>query len=294
MITTITKTIVLGEASSSPLTLHRMGYGTMRLTGPHIWGEPADRAGALQILKEAVKAGVNYLDTADYYGLGVTNRLLAEALYPYPNDLVIGTKIGCIRGADTSWNPFAQPDQLRQSIDNNLKELKQEQITLVHFRRMENAATPFEESMQAMFDMQKEGKILHVGVSNVTRQQLQAAMQMGTVASVQNLYSYLQRSSVPGPMGGQGGDQVLAICEAHHIPLIPYFSLQTSLGKAQEKAEQVAAKYGVTVAQLNLAWLLHKSPWILPIPGTTSLQHLQENLAAATLVLSEEDMAFLG
>lgn len=287
-----TKTVTLGKDSS--LTLHRIGYGTMRLTGPQIWGEPANRDEALQILKKAVDAGVNYIDTADYYGPGVTNRLIAEALHPYPDGLVIGTKVGAIRGANKSWNAFSQPEQLRQSIDNNLKELKQEQITLVHFRVMDNAPTPVEESLQAMFDMQREGKILHVGVSNVTREQLQTAMQMGTVASVQNLYSYAQRTTVPGPLGGQGGEQVLDICEEHHIAFIPYFSLQTSLGKAQEKIGQVAAAHNASPAQLNLAWLLHKSPVILPIPGTTSLKHLGENLAAADISLSDEDMAFLG
>ena len=292
--TTTNTTLVLGESSSSPFTLHRIGYGTMRLTGEGIWGEPADRNGALQILKRAVEAGVRYIDTADYYGPGVTNRLIAEALYPYPADLVIGTKVGASRGSNKSWLPFNQPDQLRQSIDNNLKELKQEQITLVHFRAMDHGSTPFEESMEAMFAMQQEGKILHVGVSNVSREQLQTAMQMGAVASVQNLYSYAQRTTLPGPYGGQGGEQVLDICETNQIPLIPYFSLQTSLGKTQAKMEQVAAKYGISVAQLNLAWLLHKSPWILPIPGTTSLKHLEENLTAMNVSLSEEDMAFLG
>ena len=266
----------------------------MRLTGPQIWGEPANRDEALQILKKAVDAGVNYIDTADYYGPGVTNRLIAEALHPYPAGLVNGTKVGAIRGANKSWNAFSQPEQLRQSIDNNLKELKQEQITLVHFRVMDNAPTPVEESLQAMFDMQREGKILHVGVSNVTREQLQTAMKMGTVASVQNLYSYAQRTTVPGPLGGQGGEQVLDICEEHHIAFIPYFSLQTSLGKAQEKIGQIATKYNVSPAQLNLAWLLHKSPVILPIPGTTSLKHLEENLAAGDISLSDEDMTFLG
>lgn len=294
MTTSISSTIVLGQGSSSPLTLHRMGYGTMRLTGEGIWGEPADRNGALQVLKKALEAGVRYFDTADYYGPGVTNRLIAEALHPYPNDLVIGTKVGAIRGDNKSWLPFNKPDQLRQSIDNNLKELKQEHITLVHFRAMDHGTTPFEESMQAMFDMQREGKILHVGVSNVSREQLQTAMAMGIVASVQNLYSYAQRTTLPGPYGGQGGEQVLDICEAEHIPLIPYFSLQTSLGKTGEKMEQVAAKYSISVAQLNLAWLLHKSPWILPIPGTTSLKHLEENLAAMQVSLSDEDMALLG
>jgi pyridoxine 4-dehydrogenase len=293
MITTISSTVTIGENSEHPLTAHRPGYGTMRLTGEQIWGEPADRPEALRILKKAVDLGVNYIDTADYYGPGVTNRLIAEALFPYPADLIIGTKVGAIRKADKSWNPFSKPEQLRQSIENNLKELKQEQISLVHFRFMPGGESSFAESLEAMFTMQKEGKILHVGLSNVSREQLETGLKMGRIASVQNLYGYTQRTTLSGPMGGAGGEEILDLLEANHIPLIPYFSLQTSLGKSQEKIEKMAAKYDLSPAQMNITWLLHKSPWILPIPGTSSPAHLKENLKAAETSLSSEDMAFL-
>jgi len=294
MVSTIPSTVTIGENSAHPLTAHRPGYGTMRLTGEGIWGEPKNRPEALQILKKAIDLGVNYIDTADYYGPGVTNRLIAEALYPYSKELIICTKIGAIRKEDKSWNPFSKPEELRQSVENNLKELKQEQISLVHFRFMNGTEAGFEASLEAMFAMQKEGKILHVGLSNVTRAQLETGLKMGPIASVQNLYGYTQRTTLAGPLGGAGGEEILDLLEAHHIPLIPYFSLQTSLGKGQEKIEQMAKKYNLTPAQMNITWLLHKSPWLLPIPGTTSLVHLEENFKAAETSISEEDMAFLG
>jgi pyridoxine 4-dehydrogenase len=290
----VSSSVTIGEDSSSPLTASRPGYGTMRLTGEDIWGEPKNRPEALQILKKAVDLGVNYIDTADYYGPGVTNRLIAEALYPYSSDLIIGTKIGARRGDDKSWNFFGWPEQLKESVDLNLKELKQEQISLVHFRLMPPGAEIFEESLNAMFEMQREGKILHVGLSNVSRKQLQIALKMGKIASVQNLYGYTQRTTLAGPMGGAGGDEILDLLEEHHIPLIPYFSLQTSLGKGQDKIEEMAKKYGISPAQMNIVWLLNKSPWILPIPGTTSLDHLEENLKAAETELDPDDMVYLG
>ena len=290
----ISSAVVIGEGSSSPLTANRPGYGTMRLTGEGIWGEPKNRPEALQILKKAVDLGVNYIDTADFYGPGVTNRLIAEALYPYSSDLIIGTKIGAKRGEDKSWNFFGKPEQLRESIDLNLTELKQDQLSLVHFRLMPPGAEKFEESLNAMFDMQKEGKILHVGLSNVSREQFQTALKMGKIASVQNLYGYTQRTTLAGPMGGAGGEEILDLLEEHHIPLIPYFSLQTSLGKGQDKIERMAKKYSISPAQMNIVWLLNKSPWILPIPGTTSPDHLEENLKAAEMELEPDDMAYLG
>jgi pyridoxine 4-dehydrogenase len=293
MLATISSTVTIGEHSGHPLIAHRPGYGTMRLTGDQIWGEPINRPQALQILRKAAELGVNYIDTADYYGPGVTNRLIAEALYPYSDELIIGTKVGAVRKADKSWNPFSKPEQLRQSVENNLKELKLEQLSLVHFRYMPAGETSFEASLEAMYAMQKEGKILHVGVSNVSRQQLETSLKMGPIASVQNLYGFAQRTTLTGPMGGAGGQEVLDLLQASHIPLIPYFSLQTSLGKGQEKMEKMAEKYGLSPAQMNITWLLHKSPWILPIPGTTSLAHLLENLKAAETSLSPEDMAYL-
>ena len=291
-----TKEIIIGRESKSPLTVKRFGYGTMRLTGEHIWGEPANRPEALAILKQCIKSGINFIDTADYYGEDVTNRLIAEALYPYPADLVICTKVGGARKPDKSWIPFNRPENLRSSIDNNLHTLKLEQITLVHFRTIAGGDVPFKESMDAMFEMQKEGKILHVGVSNVSLEELELAMSIGQISTVENMYGYGQRVSVNLAYAGEtrGGEEVLETCEKNGIPLIPFFSLVQSLPNKDNKILTIAKKYGATEAQVNLAWLLHRSPWILPIPGTSSLKHFEENLKATELELTKEDMEFLG
>lgn len=286
-------TITIAGKISNPVTVNRFGYGTMRLTGEGIYGEPPNRPEALEILKRAVNAGVNFIDTADYYGEDVTNRLIAEALHPYPADLVICTKVGATRKPDKSWIPFNTPENLRTSIDNNLRTLKLEQITLVHFRVSGHGA-PFAESVQAMFEMQKEGKILHVGVSNVNVEELLTAMKMGPVATVENMFGHASRTTIKMPYGEtRGGHEVLDICEQNSIPLIPYWSLQNSLPKKDTRTATIAAKHNATEAQINLAWLLHHSPWLLPIPGTSSLAHFEENLKATEVKLTEEDMAFL-
>jgi aryl-alcohol dehydrogenase-like predicted oxidoreductase len=287
--------ITIAQHSAQPLTVSRLGYGTMRLTGPEIWGEPADRPQALEILKTAVASGVNFIDTADYYGEDVTNRLIVEALHPYPAGLVICTKVGATRRPDKSWVPFNTPANLCTSIENNLRTLKQEQIQLVHLRLMGHGAVPLEEQLGAMFALQQEGKIQHVGLSNVSRAELETGLKMGAIATVENMYGHGQRTTINlGHGDSQGGEEVLDLCEQHGIPLIPYFSLVNSLPKADNQIAEIAKKYNASEAQINLAWLLHKSPWILPIPGTSSLAHLRENLKAAEIMLSAEDMAYLG
>lgn len=286
-------TITIAPNSAHPLTVSRLGYGTMRLTGPDIWGEPADRPQALEILKTAVAAGVNFIDTADYYGEDITNRLIVEALHPYPQDLVICTKVGATRRPDKSWVPFNTPANLRTSIENNLRTLKQDQIQLVHLRLMGHDA--LEEQLAAMFEMQKESKILHVGLSNASREDLETGLKLGEIATVENMYGYGQRTTLGGAHGEtRGGEEVLELCEQHGIPLIPFFSLVHGLPNAGNKLVEIAKKHNATEAQINIAWLLHKSPWILPIPGTSSLAHFRENLKAAEIQLSAEDMAYLG
>ena len=288
-------TITIAQNSAQPLTVSRLGYGTMRLTGPAIWGEPADRPQALAILKKAVESGVNFLDTADYYGEDVTNRLIVEALHPYRADLVICTKVGATRRPDKSWVPFNTPENLRTSIDNNLRTLRREQIQLVHLRLMGHGAVPLEEQLGAMFELQREGKIQHVGLSNVNREELETGLSMGEIATVENMYGYAQRTTLREAHGEtRGGEEVLALCEQHGIPLIPFFSLVHGLPKAGDKLAEIARKHNATEAQLNIAWLLHRSPWLLPIPGTSSLAHFEENVKAADIKLSAEDMAYLG
>jgi pyridoxine 4-dehydrogenase len=286
--------ITIAKNSAHPLEVSRLGYGTMRLTGPEIWGEPANRPEALAILKKAVEEGVNFLDTADYYGEDITNRLIAEALYPYPEDLVICTKVGATRKPDKSWVPYATPQNLRDSIDNNLRTLKLEQISLVHLRTMAHNQVPFKESLDAMFELQREGKILHIGLSNISPEELETGLSTGPLATVENMYSHGQRTTLLAAHGeSRGGEEVLHLCEQHEIPLIPYFSLVHSLPKADNKIAVIAQKYNVSEAQISLAWLLHRSAWILPIPGTSSLIHLEENLRSADIHLSREDMEFL-
>lgn len=289
----ISKTITIGSNSKNPIIVNRLGYGTMRLTGEGIYGEPANRPEALQILKQAVASDVNFLDTADYYGEDVTNRLISEALYPYRDDLVICTKVGCTRKPDKSWIPYNTPENLRTSIENNLRTLKIEQVTLVHFRAMHGHMN-FEESMEAMFKMQEEGKILHVGVSNVSVENVETALKMGNIATVENMYGHAQRTSMKNNFGDTyGGGEVLALCEQNKIPLIPYFSLVHAIGKKDNRIAEIAQKYNVSETEVNIAWLLHKSPWILPIPGTSSLAHFLENIKAKNLSLTKEDMQFL-
>lgn len=288
------KEIIIGAGTASPLSARKPGYGTMRLTGEGFYGEPQDRDSAIALLRKAVEMGVNFFDTADFYGPGVTNRLLSEALYPYPNDLIIATKVGSKRGTDKSWLPYGKPDELRISVENNLKELKLEQLALVHYGKAANSPGDYEEGLGTMLALQKEGKILHIGLSNATIDQFNTAIKVGKVASVENMYSYTQRITDPAsPYGFQGGE-LLSLCEEYQIPFIPFFSLQTSLPSGQNKMKELADAKGVTVAQLNIAWLLYRSSWIIPIPGTTSIQHLEENINAANIALSEDDLAYLG
>ena len=288
------KVIIIGAGTARPIAVRTPGYGTMRLTGEDFWGEPRDRDGAVKLLRRAVELGVNFFDTADFYGPGVTNKLLAEALYPYPADLIIATKVGAKRGEDKSWLPYGEPEELRISVENNLKELNLEQLPLVHYGKAANSPGDYEEGFATMLAMQKEGKILHLGLSNATIDQLNNAMKMGRVASVENMYSYTQRITDPSsPFGFQGGE-ILPLCEEHQIPFIPFFSLQTSLPTGQSKMKELADSKGLSVAQLNIAWLLHQSAYILPIPGTTSIQHLEENIKAADISLSKEELDYLG
>ena len=238
--------------------------------------------------------GVNFFDTADFYGPGVTNKLLADALYPYAADIIIATKVGTKRGADKSWLPYGKPDELRRSVENNLKELKLDQLPLVHYGKAAQSPGDYEEGLAMMLSLQKEGKIVHVGLSNASVNQFKAAIKMGKMASVENMYSYTQRvTDLESPYGFQGGE-VLPLCEHYGIPFIPFFSLQTSLPAVQDKMEELAIIKSATIAQLNVAWLLHQSEWILPIPGTTSIQHLEENVKAVDISLSKEELDFLG
>jgi len=290
----VNKTITIGANTLNPITIKRFGYGTMRLTGEMVWGEPKNRTEALQILKTAVERGIRFIDTADFYGEDVTNRLICEALLPYPNDLVVATKVGTIRGKDKSWNNYTKPENLRSSIENNLRTLQVDQIQLAHLRVMPSSDVPFEASLEEMFKMQQEGKIQHVGLSNVSLEELEKALKAGTIASVENAFGYGQRTSFESH-GQQyrGLQQVIGLCKENIIPMIPFWSLQNSSSKEGDKISEIAKKYDTTTAQINLAWLLHYDNLMLPIPGTSKLKHFEENLDAFEIKLTEEDLSFL-
>ncbi|MFH7013893.1 aldo/keto reductase [Flavobacterium sp. FlaQc-52] len=288
------KTITIGANTNNPITINRLGYGTMRLPGDFVWGEPKNKDEALEILRTASRKGINFLDTADFYGDDITNKLIAETLYPYNDDLLICTKVGAGRTPDKGWCVFDTPENLRTSIERNLKTLKLEQLSLVHFRVMPNSETPFKESLQTMFDMQKEGKILHIGLSNVSPEELEIGLSMGNIVSVENAFGYGQRTSFElHGMQTRGLQEVMPLCIANNITMVPFWSLLNSLSKNDDKIAVIAKKYKISTAQLNIAWLLHFNDLILPIPGTSQLKHFEENIAALDIQITEEDMAFL-
>ena len=268
-------TIKLGD-----VTINRMGFGTIRLPGPGSWGYPDDPEEARRVLRRAVELGVNYLDTAAYYGPLVSDRLIVDALYPYPVGLIIGTKVGGWRGSDKRWTAEAHPKQLKATIEDNLDRLRLEQLHLVHFRAIQHADVPFANSLAAMAELQLEGKIRHIGLSNVTLAQLHAAQGMIQIASVQNLYNLADRRD----------EDVLEACAQQGIPFMPYFPLAMGrLGSGIELLGAIAQRHEATPAQVALAWLLVRSPQIVLIPGTSSVAHLEENIASATIQLRQEE-----
>ncbi len=263
------------------LNVRRFGFGAMRITGPGIWGEPTDRPEALAVLRRTVELGINLIDTADSYGPEISETLIAEALYPYPADLVIATKGGLTRTGPNQWPPNGQPDHLRSALEGSLKRLRREQIDLYQLHRFD-PAVPVEESLGVLADMQKEGKIRHIGISEVNPQQLAQAQKVVKVVSVQNLYNLTNRT----------WEEMVDLCESQDIAFIPWFPLATGgLAKSDSPIEQIARKHDATPAQVALAWLLHRSKTMLPIAGTSSVAHLEENVAGASLKLSEAEFA---
>jgi aryl-alcohol dehydrogenase-like predicted oxidoreductase len=259
------------------LSVHRLGYGAMRLTGDGIWGPPKDRKAALAVLSRAVELGVNFIDTADSYGPGVSEELIAEALFPYPKDLVIATKGGWNRPGPNQWTHDASPAHLRNAIEGSLKRLRLDRIE-VYQLHAPDPVVPFETSVETLAELQKEGKIHLVGLSNVTREHIERARKIVPIVSVQNRYSFADRE----------WDYVVDHCERNGIAFIPWFPL--GAGKvAGEILNRVAKAHHSTPLQVALAWLLQRSPIMLPIPGTSSVEHLQENIRAASLRLTKEE-----
>src|SRR5579875_3214244 len=261
------------------LEIHRLGFGAMRITGKGIWGEPKDREDARRVLRRAVELGVDFIDTADSYGPDVSEELIGETLAPYKKGLVIATKAGLLRTGPDQWIPLGRGEYITQQVEMSLRHLKLERLDLWQLHRID-PKTPVEESLGAAKKLQEQGKIRHIGLSEVSVAEIEDARKIVDVVSVQNEYNLTTRKS----------EDIVNYCDQHKLGFIPWFPV--AAGKLAEpggKLDQLAKKHNATVAQLSLAWLLHRSPVVLPIPGTSSLAHLEENLKAADLQLSESD-----
>lgn len=271
-----------GTVRLGDLEVQRMGLGAMRVTGAGVWGDPPDRAAARALLRRALELGITFLDTADSYGPYVSEEIIAEALHPYPAELVIGTKGGLTR-PNRSWHPDGRPEHLRAALDGSLKRLRLERIDLYQFHAPD-PRVPFADSVGALADAQRAGKIRHIGLSNVSVAQLKQAERLVKVVSVQNEYN----------LGDRASEDVLAACAQRGIAFLPWYPLGAGSVLRSAKVKRVAAGHGATAAQVALAWLLAHSPVMLPIPGTASIAHLEENVAAAVLQLSAEELRALG
>jgi aryl-alcohol dehydrogenase-like predicted oxidoreductase len=270
-------TVLLG----GDLAVRRMGFGAMRITGEGIWGPPADREEAKAVLRRAIELGVNFIDTADAYGPEVSEELIAEALHPYPGGLVIATKGGMRRSGPGRWERDCSPEHLREACEGSLRRLRLERIDVYQLHAVD-PKVPIEESIGALAELREEGKIAHVGVSNVDESELERARAIVPVVSVQNRYSLADRESAP----------VLDRCERDGLAFIPWFPL--GAGNLRHDAiAGIAADHGATPFQVALAWLLARSPVMLPIPGTSSIEHLEEDVAAASLRLTEDEVTRL-
>jgi pyridoxine 4-dehydrogenase len=268
-------------------TVKRLGYGAMQLAGPGVFGPPKDHDAALAVLREAVAQGVNHIDTSDFYGPHVTNNLIREALHPYPENLVIVTKIGALRGADKSWQPAYAPEQLRQAVHDNLRNLGLDAMEVVNLRIMFDTHGPAEGSIEPMLtvlaDLQQQGLVRHIGLSNVTPAQVAEGKKIAKIVCVQNQYNLAHR----------GDDALIDDLARDNIAYVPFFPLGGFSPLQSSTLNEVATRLGATPMQVALAWLLRRSPNILLIPGTSSVAHLNENLAVADLTLTDEAMAEL-
>jgi pyridoxine 4-dehydrogenase len=273
-----------GEFSiGGKLPVTRLGYGAMQLTGPGVWGDPKDPDEAVRVLRRAVELGVNFIDTADSYGPVVSEELIKKALHPYPADLVIATKAGLTRQGPSIWTPVGRPEYLRQQAEMSLRHLGLEQIPLFQLHRVD-PQVPLADQVGELAKLQAEGKIGFIGLSNVTVDQARAAAEIAPIATVQNLYNLANRSA----------EDLLDYSAANSIGFIPWFPLATGqLAKPGGPLASLAEKRGASPSQLALAWLLHRSPVVLPIPGTSSVAHLEDNVAAAGIALSEGEYAAL-
>src|SRR6266567_1070146 len=269
------------------LKVYRLGFGTMRLTGPGIWGPPADKQEALAVLRHALELGVNLLDTADSYGPEVSELLIAEALYPYPKDLVIATKGGLLRRGPNQWVPDGRPQHLREALEGSLRRLRLDHIDLYQFHRPD-PKVPFEDSVGELAKMRQEGKIRHVGLSNVTIDQLARAQKIVPIVTVQNHYNLAMRQSEQ--MTQASSEEMIDLCARQGIGFIPWSPLAFGeLARPSGALGRIARQHNAKPSQMALSWLLKRSRTMLPIPGTASVQHLEENLMGATIRLSRQE-----
>ena len=270
-------------AIGGDLSVHRLGYGAMQLTGPGVWGDPADPDECVRVLRRAVELGVDFIDTADSYGPFVSEQLIKKALHPYPAGLVIATKAGLARAGPGDWRPLARPEYLRQQCELSLRHLGLERIDLYQLHRID-AKVSLADQIGELVLLQEEGKIRHIGLSEVTVAQLEEVRQLATIVSVQNRFNLADRQAEP----------LLDHAEANGIGFIPWFPLATgALARPGGPLDDLAKRHEATPSQLALAWLLGRSPVMLPIPGTASVAHLEDNIAAATIELSAQEMADL-
>jgi aryl-alcohol dehydrogenase-like predicted oxidoreductase len=269
------------------MIVYRLGFGTMRLTGPGIWGPPADKQEAIAVLHRAIELGVNLLDTADSYGPGVSESLIAEALYPYPKELVIATKGGLLRTGPGQWPADGRPEHLRDAMEGSLRRLRIDHIDIYQFHRPD-PKVPFEDSVGALAKMKEEGKIRHVGLSNVTIDQLTRAQKIVPIVTVQNHYNLAMRKSEH--MTVAESEVMIDLCARQGIGFIPWSPLAFGeLARSNGALEQIAKRHNAQPSQIGLAWLLKRSSTMLPIPGTSTVKHLEENVVGATIKLSQEE-----
>lgn len=269
------------------LKVYRLGFGAMRITGEGIWGPPKNRQEAIAVLRRALELGINLIDTADAYGPEVSESLIAEALYPYPQGLVIATKGGLLRTGPGQWPPDGRPQHLRDALEGSLRRLRLDHIDIYQFHRPD-PKVPFEDSVGEIARMKAEGKIRHVGLSNVTIQQLTQAQQIVPIVTVQNQYNLSNRASQQ--MSVQESEQMVDICARQGIGFIPWNPLSTGqLAQQGGPLDQIAKQHNAQPSQIALAWLLHRSSTMLPIPGTSSVQHLEENVMGATIKLTQQE-----
>lgn len=283
-------TIALGD-----LEVKRLGFGAMQLPGPMVWGEPRDPDAARAVLRRVIELGIQLIDTSWYYGPLVANRLIAQALFPYPKDLVIATKLGGRRLPDKSWASALSPEELRQGCEEDLRSLCLERVDVVHLRRI-HSDVPFLESLDAMIDLQRQGKIRHIGLSNVTLAELNSALARTPIVSVQNLYNTARgERQLANFQYAVISDQeaIVDLCAQQGIAFLPFFPLALPGPKTAPPAvmNTIAERHGISVAQLAIAYLLARSKTMLPIPGTSSVSHLEENWAARDVALSAEELA---